>query len=433
MDNTKNENNKSQVPSRLSRERVEKGVDALLEWVKSKAKHQKPQLLEHDELLYFVVTLKRIPDKERINPYKIRLPHPLFPLDGSHEICLIIDDREKGLNAEAAKNKVKEEDLPISKVLKYSKLKTDYKPFEAKRKLCGSFDLFLANKSVVPLLPRLLGKEFFKKKKHPIPVDLTHKQWRGQIELACSSAFLYVGKGTCCVIKVARVSQTRNEIVENVIAVIDGLASVIPRKWKNVRSLHLKSLESLALPLYQSIAEMPRRIEGVKTELQTDKPEKKKVRDQGVEKKSFKKGRIRDVRYMDNMLGDFSDGFSGGEDENEVDLLDPLENTVKDVDSSDEENEIAGKISSKKRTAHAEKAPGAKRKKVLSSEDKKGSLDGQGVDDRVLKEDSSAASGHKKKSKSVRLQGRVVASSVEAATKKAKSKKLKTTRSVRAV
>jgi len=364
MENTKNENNKPKVPSRVSDETVKKAVDSLLKWVKSKAKHQKLQLLEQDEFLYLVVTLKRIPDSARVNPYGIPVPHPLFPLVGSQEICLIIDDRVKGLNAEIANNKVKEEGLPISKVLKYSKLKTDYKPFEAKRKLCDSFDLFLVDKSVVPLLPKLVGKSFFKKKKHPIRVDLTHKQWRGQIESACSSAFLYVGNGTCCNVKVARVSQTRNEIVENVVAVIDGLASVIPRKWKNIRSLHLKSLESLALPLYQSITETPLRIEGVKTESQSDKPEKKEVHDRDVETKAFRKGRICDVRYMDHMSGDFSDGLFGGKNGIEVDLLDSLGNRTRDVDSLDGEKELTGILSSKKRTAHAEKAPGAKRKKV---------------------------------------------------------------------
>lgn len=131
MANTKS---KAQAPSRLSHERVEKGVDALLKWVKSKAKHQKPQLLEHDDLLYLVVTLKRIPDREMINPYKIRIPHPLFSLDGSQEVCLIINDKENG-SADVAKNKVKEEGLAISKVLKYSKLRTDYKPFEANKAL----------------------------------------------------------------------------------------------------------------------------------------------------------------------------------------------------------------------------------------------------------------------------------------------------------
>jgi hypothetical protein len=125
---------------------------------------------------------------------------------------------------------------------------------------------------------------------------------------------------------------------------------------------------------------------------------------------------------MDNMLGDFSDGILGGEDGNEVDFLG---GRVKDVDSSDEEKEITGRLSSKKRTADAEKSPGAKRKKVLSSEGKKGSLDGQGVDDRLPKEDS-----HKKKNKSVGLQDGAVANSAEVATKKAKSKKLKKSVSV---
>lgn len=364
MDKTKNENNKPQVPSRISDETVKRAVDSLLKWVKSRAKHQKPQLLEHDELLHLAITLKRIPDSSRVNSYRIPVPHPLFPLGGSQDICLIIDDRVKGLNAEIANNKVKEEGLPISKVLKYSKLKTDYKPFEAKRKLCDSFDLFLVDKSVVPLLPRLLGKSFFKKKKHPIPVDLAHKQWKGQIESACSSVFLHVGKGTCCDVKVARVSQTRDEIVENFVAVINGLASVIPRKWKNIRSLHMKSLESVALPLYQSITETPLKIEDVKTESQIDKPEKKEVDDRDVERKKFKKGRISDVRYMDHMLGDFSDGLFGGKNGNQADLLDSLGNRTRDVDPLYGEKEITGVISSRKRTAHAEKAPAAKRKKV---------------------------------------------------------------------
>lgn len=389
MDNTKNENRKLQVPSRVSDETVKKAVDSLLRWVKSKTKHQKPQLLEHDELLYLDVTLKRIPDSTRVNHYKIPVPHPLFRFVGGQEICLIIDDRVKGLNAEIAQNKVKEEGLPISKVLKYSKLKTDYKPFDAKIKLCDSFDLFLVDKSVVPLLPRLLGKSFFKKKKPPIPVDLTHKQWRGQIESACGSAFLYVGKGTCSAVKVARVSQTRNEIVENVVAVIDGLASVIPRKWKNIRSLHLKSLESLALPLYQSIIEAPLRIEGVKTKSQTNKP-KKEAHARYVERKAFEKGRTCDVRYMDHTLGDSSDGFSCGKDGKEVDLLDSLGNRARYIDSLDGEKEITGVLSSKKRTAHAEKAPAVKRKKVLSS---------------------------------VGLQGVAVANNVEGAEKKEKTKK----------
>lgn len=38
-----------------------------------------------------------------------------------------------------------------------SKLRTKYESHEAKRQLCNSFDLFLADERVLPSLPKLLG------------------------------------------------------------------------------------------------------------------------------------------------------------------------------------------------------------------------------------------------------------------------------------
>ncbi|KAF4391766.1 hypothetical protein F8388_017361 [Cannabis sativa] len=96
--------------------------------------------------------------------YKVPLAHSLYP--ESAELYLIIDDSSKsGLTKDDAMKKIKAEGIAVSKVIKLLKLKTDYKAFESKRKLCDSYDMFLAHKRVVTLLPRLLGKQFFKKKK----------------------------------------------------------------------------------------------------------------------------------------------------------------------------------------------------------------------------------------------------------------------------
>ncbi|KAJ0043709.1 hypothetical protein Pint_19235 [Pistacia integerrima] len=111
--------------------------------------------------------------------------------------------------------------------------------------------MFFADKRVVTLLSKLLGKHFFKKrKKIPVPVDLKHKNWKEQIEKVCGSALLYLRTGTCSVLKVGKVSMDAKEIVENVMAAINGIAEIVPG---NVRSLHLKMLESLALPVYQAV------------------------------------------------------------------------------------------------------------------------------------------------------------------------------------
>ncbi|KAH7278604.1 hypothetical protein KP509_38G048300 [Ceratopteris richardii] len=248
---------------RVSPELVTKAVASLFKWERSrKQSRDKMLLLEDDKLLYLVVALKKAsPDQNRTNPYQIPLPHPLFMLgDGAtQEICLFIDDR-KGTKKKEAKQKLVEEGIAIAKVIPLSKLRTDYKSFEAKRKLCGSYDLFLADKSVLPALPRVLGKIFFKKKKHPIPVDLRKKDWKKQIESACGSTFLYIKGGTCSVVKVGRLSQSQEEVCENVHAVISGVASHIPKKWKNIKSLYLKTLESVPLPLYQILPDFPIKI-----------------------------------------------------------------------------------------------------------------------------------------------------------------------------
>ncbi|XP_026385664.1 putative ribosome biogenesis protein C8F11.04 [Papaver somniferum] len=319
--------------SRVTPETIGRAVVALKKWNKTRSKDEKPQLIDQDEFLYLVLTLKKIPSNGRTNPYKIPLSHSLHPSDSSEEHCLIIDDRSKStLTSEAAKKKIKDEDIPISKVLKLSKLKTDYRAFEAKRKLCDSYDFFFADKRVIPLLPKLLGKQFYKKKKIPVPVDLTHQNWKEQIKISCSSALFYLRTGTCSVIKIARVSMENDEIIENVAAAIDGVVEIVPKKWTNVRSFHLKMSESLALPIYQSVPDLGLKIEGLKKVeeskemelVEEGEEEEEKEKKTPAKKKGSNKGRIHEVRYMDDDLGEALDNLSDEEENENAELGDKL-------------------------------------------------------------------------------------------------------------
>ncbi|KAG2708935.1 hypothetical protein I3760_05G216600 [Carya illinoinensis] len=303
------------TPSRVSSTTIHTAVTALLKWRNSKSGTQKPQLLQQDEFVYLILTLKKIPSQSRTNPHKILLPHAIQSPQLSQELCLIIDDRpHSNLTKASAISKIDSDQVPVSKVLKLSKLKSDYRPFEAKRKLCDSYDMFFADKRVVPLLPGLLGKHFYKKKKIPVPVDLKHKNWKEQIEKACSSALLFLRTGTCSVVKVARVSMEKEEIVENVVAAIEGISEIVPRKWGGVRSLHLKLLGSLALPVYQVVPDVRLRIEGIKEE-----EGKGEVAGKGKSKKGEgvgkKRGRIHEVKYMDGNVGEVIHEDEVGSDE----------------------------------------------------------------------------------------------------------------------
>ena len=136
-------------------------------------------------------------------------------------------------------------------------------------------------------------------------VDLGHKNWKEQIERACGSALLYLRTGTCSVVRVGRLSMEKEEIVENVVAAIDGIVELLPKKLAGVRSLHLKLLESLALPVYQAVPDMKLKIGGVGENAadEVTKEEESGEVEKGEKKKVGKKGRIHEVRYMDSDVG----------------------------------------------------------------------------------------------------------------------------------
>ncbi|XP_038987668.1 ribosomal L1 domain-containing protein 1-like [Phoenix dactylifera] len=272
----------------ISRETVGKAVDALLKWMQARAEQQqKAQLLDpDDDLIYIVLTLKRIPPKSRINPYRIPLPHPLYE-SAATSACLILDDRDRpasrrsssSLTAAAALDRARSLSLPLADAIPLSALASDYRPFEARRRLCDSHDLFFADRAVLPLLPRLLGKHFFKSKKLPLPLDLSRPGWPENLRACLRSTLLHLRTGSCSGLKVGRLSMACDPIAENIMAAIEGAMAHVPKKWANVRSIHVKAVNSVALTIYQAMPEL-----GLKIEVPVPcVPQKKDEMEQDVE------------------------------------------------------------------------------------------------------------------------------------------------------
>ncbi|KAG6414637.1 hypothetical protein SASPL_122010 [Salvia splendens] len=307
------------APPRVSQSAIEAAVIALLKYKASQSANEKLQLLPQDDYLYLNLTLKKIPSNPRTNPYKVPLSNPVLEASGS-EVCLIVDDRSGTTTppSDQIKKMIKSQDIPISKVIKLSKLKANYKPFEARRKLCNSYELFLVDKRVVHLLPKLIGKEFFRKKKLPLGVDLGKKNLKLQVERVLGSALLFIGTGTCSVLKVAKMEMEKDEIVQNVLDAIKGVTERVPKKWDGVRSLHLKFSDSVALPIYQAMPDVRLKIEGLKDI--EEEGEVTEVSDsdsaKSGKKKQKTKGRIHEVRYMD--VGEDVDSDIADLEESEV-------------------------------------------------------------------------------------------------------------------
>eukprot|EP01052_Picozoa_sp_SAG31_P026071 SAG31_NODE_2336_length_5921_cov_33.442288_2_plen_152_part_00 len=146
----------------LNQDQVEKAVKALLKHVASEPSGPdgKKQLFadSDDVTISLIVGMKDFPRKPRSKAYMISLPNSLHE---NSEICLLVKDPQKQVKQRLEKDPV----AGVVKVIGVSKLRKNYKTFEAKRNLCDGYDLFMADRSVLPMLPKLLGKTFFTKKK----------------------------------------------------------------------------------------------------------------------------------------------------------------------------------------------------------------------------------------------------------------------------
>jgi len=190
-----------------------------------------------------------VPESKQLKPVKITPVHPWKVADNEQlNVCLITKDPHGDY-----KDLVNELGLKsISKIIGVSKLKSDYKPFEVRRQLCNAYDVFLADDRVLPLLPKLLGKTFFDKKKIPVPVVLTKKgqALKTELKTAIESTSLLMNSGPCTSIKMGSTSQTAAELKDNAASIIAQVASKIPGGWDNIRTIHLKTATSVSLPIY---------------------------------------------------------------------------------------------------------------------------------------------------------------------------------------
>ena len=99
------------------------------------------------------------------------LPHCSIP--EPRDVCLIVKDLEKGLKTDHEPTLNHFNDLLSSKgidnitqVISLRELKVEYKPYEAKNALCQKFDIFLVDERILRLVPKLLGKPFYSKKRY---------------------------------------------------------------------------------------------------------------------------------------------------------------------------------------------------------------------------------------------------------------------------
>jgi ribosome biogenesis protein UTP30 len=239
--------------NRLNGAAVTRAVDALLKF--EEASHSNTDdLFEAGEKVLLQIALKKVPGKSSPKPIPIAVPYPV--LSDETDICLFVKKDDKPALKEMLMEDAKTRVPGIKKIITLDKLRTSYKQFAHKRELIAAYDLFLADDRILPMLTKTLGKTFLGRKKQPIHVNVTRRSTLAQaIKKAQDATYMFISSGTCICICVGTTAMTADQIEANIGAAVPRAIANIPRKWKNVQSIQLKTTNSTALPI---LNKMPR-------------------------------------------------------------------------------------------------------------------------------------------------------------------------------
>ncbi|CAL8302359.1 unnamed protein product [Lota lota] len=233
----------------LDREQVKKAVLALQAYLKSKSTSE-ALLLNESEYFSLLFTLWKIPKKTQ----NIRIPLPHNQRTETDEVCLFTRD-EPNMTADQTqrfyKRLLQEKGINITEVIPYKLLKTEYKSIESKRRLLGNFDLFLSDDRIRRLLPSHLGKNFYKNKKDPLSVNLQSKNLARDLKSIIHGTRIKINnKGACSMVSIGHSGMTSEEITDNIESAVKAVVDKMRTQGPVMKVIHLKSLASVALPIY---------------------------------------------------------------------------------------------------------------------------------------------------------------------------------------
>jgi ribosome biogenesis protein UTP30 len=235
------------IDSHVSAKQCTRAVHALHAYALKKQKEQEENELlpSNEQYVWLQITVKRMHPEHKIKPFKIPLKHPLIDPRVT-PICLITKDPQREYKDLLESHKIKF----ISRVVGITKLKGKFKSYEARRMLLKENGMFLADERVIPLLPGLLGKKWFDAKKQPIPVCLTRKDLKGELERAIESTYMHQNRGTCTSVKIGLLSHAPEKVLDNIKISLPAIVNNIKGNWDNVQSLHIKTNSSISLPIW---------------------------------------------------------------------------------------------------------------------------------------------------------------------------------------
>lgn len=252
---------KAQVAEKVDMKQVVLAAKALKDFAKKQAevKERTTILSEEDQTVHVTFTMTQVPTNPSPKPQLVTIDHPFLTEEQRSRVCVIVKDP-----ARAFKDQIQDLNIPtIAKVIGLDKLKRNFKQYKDKRTLLKDYDAFLADLRVYKMLPELMGKEFYQKKKYPCPVKLhgfsSSEALGEQLNKAASATFFILGNGPNYSVRVARTYQGAKEIAQNAMQALSqaiAYATVHDQiDFDQICQISLRVGSSPELPVYNHFSE----------------------------------------------------------------------------------------------------------------------------------------------------------------------------------
>ncbi|KAL0079657.1 ribosomal protein L1/ribosomal biogenesis protein [Phycomyces blakesleeanus] len=214
--------------------------------VKALFKHELAKNQDSIRNVWLTINVFEPVDQSKSNPTRILLKHSI-QAPGTQR-CLFTKDPTKPVKDLLISKHIK----GIHKVIGLTKLKKDYPTPEKRKLLMEQYGEFVADLRVMDKMPKLLGKDVYKKRREPLPLDLKKKDIQKEVIRAVKSTFMDFHTGSCYSVKIASTMLNETQALENLLGCISNIVKETEGGAENIRSLMIKTADSLSLPVYEA-------------------------------------------------------------------------------------------------------------------------------------------------------------------------------------
>lgn len=264
----KNKKIQKQKKSGFDKKNILKGIKVVKKLSLDKKNNSKDLFeLSKQPFLYLNFLVNKLPEVEKNGMRQIKLQNPIYGEKYNSKFLFILSN-------ELFDNNEEELEFENWKFIKYDDLKKNNTEYKDKRELLKSYDLFFCERKISPLLKSVLGKNFYLKKKFPLPVFLDDflenkkinlEKFKGELEsLTSFSTYLHLGNGAEFSIKVGRMDNSNDlDNLKNVLFAIKNVFLLFKEygvKKNNFRRIFLKGESTESLPIYSYLSPEEKKI-----------------------------------------------------------------------------------------------------------------------------------------------------------------------------